>query len=81
MKMDSDNPVMALVVERESRRVIDCAKLSYSWSIDELLANHDLDKVDVVLRSPTLSQNIPTEVEEPPAPTISSPADDDDVPF
>jgi hypothetical protein len=74
---------MILVVDRSSRRVIDCQELTYNWKLDEVIERHDLDKVDLVLRErqetkPTAVADsfVNTEVEAP------KPIDvDEDIPF
>lgn len=72
MKMDSDNPIMALVVERDSRRIIDCKQIAYTWDMDSLLERHDMSRVDIVWRAPERTQPV-APVEAPPV--------DDDIPF
>lgn len=79
----SDYNLMILVVDRSSRRVIDCQELTYNWKLDEVIERHDLDKVDLVLRErqetkPTAVADsfVNTEVEAP------KPIDvDEDIPF
>jgi hypothetical protein len=74
---------MILVVDRSSRRVIDCQELTFNWKLDEVIERHDLDKVDLVLRErqetkPTAVADsfVTTEVEAPKQIDV-----DEDIPF
>lgn len=79
----SDHNLMILVVDRHTRRVIDCQELTYSWKLDEVIARHDLNKVDLVLRERTETKptavadsHVDTSTENPIPVT-----EDEDVPF
>lgn len=76
--------LMLLVVDRNSRRVLDCENLEYSWRLDEVVKRHDLNKVDLVLRERTETapfrvsevEVVNTDVETP-----QPVAEDEDIPF
>jgi hypothetical protein len=79
----ADFALMILVVDRNTRRVVDCESLDYSWKMDEVVKRHDLDKVDLVIRErqvtkPTAIADsfVETDVETPR--TIR---EDEDIPF
>lgn len=80
----ADHNLMVLVVDKYTRKVIDCEELNYSWKLDELITRHDLDKVDLIIRERINTKpvavadasDVNTEVENPPVIT-----EDEDVPF
>lgn len=88
--MDLGDKAMIIVVNRRTRQVLDAARLEYSWDLDKLVKEHDLDQVDIILRNRTstvVPKAVPEDTEEPleaPSADISPLAGigpDDDVPF
>ena len=63
---------MVLVVDRKTRRVIDCTQLNYSWDLDNLVERHDFTKVELIVRqwSSTKPAKIEEEAEQPDEPVM-----------
>lgn len=82
MEISANNPIMCLVVEKASRKIIDCERIEYYYSINTLFARHDLRKVEIIIRSPEDSET-PLEAIEPVQAEVEPAAelDDSDVPF
>lgn len=81
MIISDETPVIALVVDRFTRRVIDSERFAYSYGLTSIFTRHDLSKVDIVFRSPE-SSNVTTDVApEDDEPIMESPPTDDDIPF
>lgn len=82
MNFSEANPAIALAICKETRQVIDCERVAYSFYIDALLDRHDLSKVDIVIRQPTrtvTSSEPDFKVEE--APPTTPQLEDEDIPF
>ena len=46
-----EHPIIALVVDRKSGRVIDSERYTYGPYLTDLVARHDLTQFDVILRA------------------------------
>jgi len=51
MQPTPEVPVMALVVDRRSGRVIDCQSYTYGPYLSELCDRHDLTEYDIIIRA------------------------------
>lgn len=82
MAIYDEQQLMALVVDKQTRRVIDCVSVSYSWDFDRVFDRHDFAKVEVIIRQ--CSSTKPKVVEEPapePEPAPEAPDAGEEVQF
>lgn len=74
--------LMVLVVDKVTRRVIDCAQIKYSWDLDEIVGRHDFRNVDLVMRQwSSTKPPVVEEVEEPVTDAPVADTTDEDIPF
>lgn len=68
-----------LVVDRKTRQVIDAGKVQYSWDLDAFFENHDLNRVDMIVRA--ASSTVIPKVAEPEAPIATAEESEDVQPI
>jgi hypothetical protein len=58
------NPVIALVVDRRTGKVVDCERFTYGPHLTDLVRRHDLLRYDIIIRAAASTQPVMLEEEK-----------------